>query len=183
MRQPFGTATLDQEVIKGIEEAAGQTGAGRKKEVVMQVRPHLLYLPNQLAGSSLVEPGTTFNLFDRVVNIREGFSVPLGLRGTLIRVQKGAKQEDNLYDVLFDEPFAGGLALRCSAGRGYRLPGSALINLSFKTGRVAIEPQGERKAWSKDREKPRAVVQPFKEGRDHQQQQQQSQARARPNVL
>ena len=32
-----------------------------------QVRPHLLYLPNQLAGSSLVEPGTQFALFDRVV--------------------------------------------------------------------------------------------------------------------
>merc|ERR1719370_2058001 len=166
MRQPFGTATLDQEVIKGIEEAAGQTGAGRKKEVVMQVRPHLLYLPNQLAGSSLVEPGTTFNLFDRVVNIREGFSVPLGLRGTLIRVQKGAKQEDNLYDVLFDEPFAGGLTLRCSPGRGYRLPGSALINLSFKMGRVVMEPPQGHQAWSKGGVKPRAVVQPFKEGRD-----------------
>ena len=34
---------------------------------VNQVRPHLLYLPNQLAGSSLVEPGTHFALFDRVV--------------------------------------------------------------------------------------------------------------------
>ena len=80
--------------------------------VSCQVKPQLLYLPNQLAGSSLVEPGTTFNLFDRVINIREGFSVPLGLRGTLISVQKGAKQEDNRYDVLFDEAFAGGIALR-----------------------------------------------------------------------
>merc|ERR1719270_3317375 len=141
-----------------------EVGANRK-DIVMQVRPHLLYLPNQFAGSSLVEPGTVFSLFDRVVNVREGFSVPLGLRGTIIRVQKGAKQEDNLYDVLFDEPFAGGLALRCSPGRGYRLPGSALINLSFKTGRVATEFQGEKKAWSKDREKPRAVAQPFKEER------------------
>ena len=180
-RQPFGTETLEEAAIKKIEESADALKGCERKMIVMQVNPRLLYLPNQLAGSSLVEPGTTFSLYDRVVNIREGFSVPLGLRGTLIRVQKGAKQEDNLYDVLFDEPFAGGLALRCSPGRGYRLPGSALINLSFKTGRVAMEPQGERKAWSKDREKPRAVVQPFKEGRDHHQQQQQ-QGQARPNV-
>ena len=100
----------------------------------MQVRPHLLYLPNQLAGSSLVEPGTVFSLFDRVVNVREGFSVPLGLRGVIIRIQKGEKVEDNLYDVLFDEVFTGGLSLRCSSGRGYRLPGSALINITFKEG-------------------------------------------------
>jgi len=70
MRQPFGTQTLDEGVITELEGL----GCGAKtKEVVMQVRPHLLYLPNQLAGSSLVEPGTVFSLFDRVVNVREGF--------------------------------------------------------------------------------------------------------------
>lgn len=181
-RQPFGTETLEEAAIKKIEQSADALRGGERKLTVMQVNPRLLYLPNQLAGSSLVEPGTTFSLFDRVINIREGFSVPLGLRGTLIRVQKGAKQEDNLYDVLFDEPFAGGLTLRCSPGRGYRLPGSALINLSFKTGRVVVEPQGQQ-AWSKGGVKPRAVVQPFKEGKDggngnHHQQQ----GQARSNV-
>ena len=165
-RQPFGTETLEEAAIKKIEESADNLRGGERKLTVMQVNPRLLYLPNQLAGSSLVEPGTTFSLFDRVINIREGFSVPLGLRGTLIRVQKSAKQEDNLYDVLFDEPFAGGLTLRCSPGRGYRLPGSALINLSFKTGRVAMEPPQGHQAWSKGGVKPRAVVQPFKEGRE-----------------
>ena len=58
--------------------------------------------------------------------------MPLGLRGTLIRIQKGTRPSDNLYDVVFDKPFIGGLALNCTAGRGYRLPGSALINISFK---------------------------------------------------
>ena len=58
--------------------------------------------------------------------------MPLGLRGTLVRIQKGAKPADNLYDVIFDAPFNGGLTLRCSPGRGYRLPGSALINISYK---------------------------------------------------
>eukprot|EP00092_Neocalanus_flemingeri_P006262 GFUD01006736.1.p1 GENE.GFUD01006736.1~~GFUD01006736.1.p1 ORF type:complete len:1636 (+),score=540.21 GFUD01006736.1:158-5065(+) len=157
MRQPFGTQTLDETVIKEMEELVV---GGRRKEVVMQVRPHLLYLPNQLAGSSLVEPGTVFSLFDRVVNVREGFSVPLGLRGSIIRIQKGNKMEDNLYDVVFDEAFTGGLSLRCSNGRGYRLPGSALINITFKEG-------GSRREQGNDggKVKPRAVVRPY-DGRD-----------------
>jgi len=157
MRQPFGTQTLDEGVITELEGL----GCGAKtKEVVMQVRPHLLYLPNQLAGSSLVEPGTVFSLFDRVVNVREGFSVPLGLRGVIIRIQKGEKVEDNLYDVLFDEVFTGGLSLRCSSGRGYRLPGSALINITFKEG-------GARREQGKNggKMKPRAVVRPY-DGRE-----------------
>ena len=39
---------------------------------------------------------------------------------------------DNLYDVVFDEAFTGGLTLNCSPGKGYRLPGAALINISYK---------------------------------------------------
>ena len=35
-----------------------------------------------------------------------------------------------LYDVLYDEPFEGGLALRCSAGRGYKMPPFTLMNVS-----------------------------------------------------
>lgn len=93
------------------------------------MRPKLLYLPSNKTGSALVDPATKFKLFDRVVNIREGFSVPLGLRGILMRIQKGSRSEDNLYDVVFDEAFTGGLTLNCSPGRGYRLPGSALLNI------------------------------------------------------
>ena len=49
----------------------------------MQVRPHLLYKPNLYHGSSMPDDTTKFYLFDRVVNVREGYSVPLGLRGTV----------------------------------------------------------------------------------------------------
>ena len=49
----------------------------------MQVRPHLLYKPNLYHGSSMPDDTTKFHLFDRVVNVREGYSVPLGLRGTV----------------------------------------------------------------------------------------------------
>lgn len=42
------------------------------------------------------------------------------------------------FDVLFDEPFAGGQTIRSSPGRSYRVPGSALINISHGT-RVGLE--------------------------------------------
>lgn len=35
------------------------------------------------------------------------------------------------YDVLFDKGFAGGLKLRCSPNRGFRLAGQALINIGY----------------------------------------------------
>ena len=152
LRQPYGTQTLEESIIKELE-AATSSRSGAAKEVVMQVKPHLIYLPNHLAGCALVEPGTVFCLYDRVVNVREGFSVPLGLRGTVIRIQKGARVEDNVYDVLFDEVFTGGLTLRCSHGRGYRMPGSAMINFTFK------ECGGKRP--QPEKMKPRAVVRPF----------------------
>ena len=36
-----------------------------------------------------------------------------------------------LYEILFDEEFLGGLALRCSQNRAYRLPPSCLLNISY----------------------------------------------------
>ncbi|XP_068825307.1 5'-3' exoribonuclease 1-like [Capricornis sumatraensis] len=81
-----------------------------------------------------------FRLFDRVVNVRENFSVPVGLRGTIIGIKGANREADVLFEVLFDEEFPGGLTIRfvfpddnytsCSPGRGYRLPTSALVNLS-----------------------------------------------------
>ncbi|XP_071370052.1 5'-3' exoribonuclease 1-like, partial [Centroberyx affinis] len=43
------------------------------------------------------------------------------------------REAEVLYEVVFDEEFAGGLTIRCTTGRGYRLPPSALINLSHGT--------------------------------------------------
>ena len=35
------------------------------------------------------DPDAEFQLFDRVVNIRDSFTVPLGLRGTVVGIQGG----------------------------------------------------------------------------------------------
>ncbi|KAG2462678.1 ATR kinase, partial [Polypterus senegalus] len=71
-----------------------------------------------------------YRLFDRVVNVRDCFTVPLGFRGTVTGIKGADRESEILYEVVFDEEFPGGLTIRCSPGRGYRLSPSALINLS-----------------------------------------------------
>ncbi len=48
-----------------------------------------------------------------------------------------------LYEVLFDEDFLGGLKLRCSSNRAYRLPASCLLSISH--GRRLSGADGEKK--------------------------------------
>ncbi|KAL7990884.1 hypothetical protein Chor_014314 [Crotalus horridus] len=79
----------------------------------------------------LPDQDAEYRLFDRVVNVRENFSVPLGLRGTIIGIKGASRESDVLYEVLFDEEFHGGLTIRSSPSRGYRVPACALINISY----------------------------------------------------
>jgi hypothetical protein len=46
-RQPFGTETVSDTLIAAIEKLADKPAV---RSVTMQVRPQLLYLPNQFAG-------------------------------------------------------------------------------------------------------------------------------------
>lgn len=87
------------------------------------------------------DPTATFQLYDRIVNVREGYSVPLGLKGTIIGIHRNGTnlESDTTYYTLFDEPFAGGLTINSSANRGYRLPKPAIINISH--GKRIAEPQ------------------------------------------
>lgn len=95
-------------------------------------------------GTLPPDPKASTKVLDRIVNVRSGFSVPLGLKGTVISIQKSTSGSDRdaMYDIVFDKPFSDGLSLNCSEGRGYRLPNTAFINISYgqrlmeeKTGR------------------------------------------------
>jgi len=37
----------------------------------------------------LPDPSSTYELFDRVINVRDGYTVPLGLRGTVTAICRG----------------------------------------------------------------------------------------------
>ncbi|XP_056600072.1 5'-3' exoribonuclease 1 isoform X1 [Triplophysa dalaica] len=122
---------LDAGIVEKIEEELEKTKVKKmNKKVRVTVKPHLLFRPLEQQHGVVPDPDAEYQLFDRVVNVRESFSVPLGLRGTITGIKGAERETEVLYEVLFDEDFAGGLTIRCSTGRGYRLPPSALINLS-----------------------------------------------------
>uniref|UniRef100_A0A671WIW7 5'-3' exoribonuclease 1 n=1 Tax=Sparus aurata TaxID=8175 RepID=A0A671WIW7_SPAAU len=124
---------LDTAIVERIEEAVEKTKSTKKVRVT--VKPHLLFRPLEQQQGVVPDPDSEYRLFDRVVNIRESFTVPLGLRGTIIGIKGAEREAEVLYEVLFDEEFAGGLNIRCTSPRGYRVPPCALINLSHG-GRV-----------------------------------------------
>lgn len=72
-------------------------------------------------------------LLDRIVNVRSGYTVPFGLKGTITAIQQSltGSDRDIMYDIVFDSPFNNGMTLNCSEGRGYRLPKYSFINISY----------------------------------------------------
>ena len=49
----------------------------------------------------------------------------------LLLIFLDGRDNKTLYEIVFDEEFLGGLSLRCSSNRAYRLPPSCLLNLSY----------------------------------------------------
>lgn len=130
--QPYGSASIEEDTLKDMV-ASGPPKQARQKPLVMSVRPHLLYKPDLSTGSAPADASTTYELLDRVVNVRQGHSVPLGLRGTVIGIRRAAKSLETVYEVLFDDEFQGGLPVRGlpeGPRRVYHLPSWAMINLT-----------------------------------------------------
>ncbi|KAG7457013.1 hypothetical protein MATL_G00241860 [Megalops atlanticus] len=122
---------LDAGIVEKIEEELEKAKLKKSsKKVRVTVKPHLLFRPLEQQLGVVPDPDAEYRLFDRVVNVRESFSVPLGLRGTIVGIKGADREAEVLFEVVFDEEFAGGLTIRCSPGRGYRMPPSALINLT-----------------------------------------------------
>ncbi|XP_075935977.1 5'-3' exoribonuclease 1 isoform X1 [Anarhichas minor] len=122
---------LDSAIVERIEEAVEKAKVKKStKKVRVTVKPHLLFRPLAQQQGVVPDPDSEYRLFDRVINTRESFSVPLGLRGTVIGIKGAEREAEVLYEVIFDDEFAGGLNIRCASPRGYRLPPCALINFS-----------------------------------------------------
>lgn len=96
--------------------------------------PSDVYLPTAQFSNVLPDPvksSRRFCFLDRVVNVGVGGLVPLGLRGTLIGwITTGPRENDIIYEVLFDREFAGALRLHGSGPRCYRLGPHSLLNLT-----------------------------------------------------
>ena len=58
------------------------------------------------------DPSAEYQLFDRVVNVRLGYTVPFGLRGTVIGIITHPDPRDTQIEVVFDSPFPCGMVTR-----------------------------------------------------------------------
>ncbi|CAB4069796.1 5'-3' exoribonuclease 2,5'-3' exoribonuclease 1,5'-3' exoribonuclease 2 homolog [Lepeophtheirus salmonis] len=131
-RRSCGSDTLDETLVLELEKVIESQRSDRMKILKLEIPPKLLYKPSFELGTSDPDPkNTNFILFDRIINVREGFSVPLGARGTLIGIVKQNKTSVFSYEVLFDQPFRGGVSIRSSPGRSFVLPSYAMIKISL----------------------------------------------------
>ncbi|EEC10068.1 pacman protein, putative [Ixodes scapularis] len=130
-RVKSGSESLDEGVVKAIEDTVDKLRAGeQQRSTFLDVQPKSLFRAALHCGWMQPDPSATFRLFDRVVNVRENIAVPLGLRGTVTGICKVEEGEPKLCEVVFDQSFVGGLTLRCSPNRGYKLSTLSLVNLS-----------------------------------------------------
>lgn len=113
--------------------------------VNFQVKPHLLYMPNLNDINVVPDKSVTFELFDRVVIVRDQYSVPLGMRGTIISIlpridpnpirQENIQAIDYIYEVLFDKPFELGTSIPDVAEkRVFKVRKSVLMNITHGAG-------------------------------------------------
>ncbi|XP_051172121.1 5'-3' exoribonuclease 1 isoform X3 [Leptopilina boulardi] len=130
-----GTESLDSEIVLSIEnkvDSCLETIEKTYKTVFMQVKPHLLFKPSLNPGHFAPDGKAYHKVFDRIITVRESFTVPLGFKGTIVGIQKGENLMDNTYETIFDKPFVGGIVIHgCSKNRGYRLSARDFINLSY----------------------------------------------------
>ena len=61
------------------------------KSKTAKAKPNCIFRPTDQFGKLSADPGTEFFLFDRVVNVDKGITVPLGLRGTIVGIHKGMR--------------------------------------------------------------------------------------------
>ncbi|CAH1131010.1 unnamed protein product [Ceutorhynchus assimilis] len=163
-RQQCGSQVTEPEVVEEIEKIIDNyciSDNSRSKRIQMSVKPSFLYKPELQSGTLPPDPKMQVELFDRIVNTRSGFSVPFGLKGTIIAIAESpsGNERDTMYDVVFDKPFQDGLQLNCSPGRGYKLPRTAFIDISYgkrvldkRTGKdVASSSTKQENPWDRNK--------------------------------
>lgn len=146
-RQPCGTNCLTNHSLEEIVKAVNGLKNAPVRKVTLQVKPHLLYKPNLNPINVAPDPSATFELFDRVVIVRDDYLVPLGLRGTIVSIlptsdpnpvrQENINLVEYIYDVLFDEPFETGITVPDVAEkRFFKVRPTVLMNLTHGLGRL-----------------------------------------------
>ena len=86
------------------------------------------------------DPTVTWEVYDRVVTVREGAVIPVGLRGTVIAVNRTDLRSTDSLTVLYDSKFSVGDHMT----RSLDTPAYALLNLSHGWRRMEeLQRQGK----------------------------------------
>ncbi|XP_066597922.1 5'-3' exoribonuclease 1 isoform X2 [Prorops nasuta] len=134
-----------REVQAELDKYLVEISSFKKKRLLMQVKSHLLLKSELLSRNCPPDITAQHYLFDRVICVRDCFTVPIGLKGVIIEIQRAEISRDNVYCVLFDQTFVGGLTFQgCSESRCYRLLVSDFVNIShgerIEQGKSVIAP-------------------------------------------
>ncbi|CAG9863353.1 unnamed protein product [Phyllotreta striolata] len=131
-KTPCNSINLDPDAIAELEKIVDSFDNSEVKKVTMQIKPTFLYRPEIQCGTLEPDPKAKTEILDRVVNVRPGYTVPFGHKGTVTAIrQTTASERDTVYEVVFDKQFKNGLKLNCSDKRGYMLPKHAFVNISY----------------------------------------------------
>lgn len=130
-RRQIGTEAVEKEVLESITNSVNKAKEEPIKKVTMQVKPHLIYAPSLTESTQKAPDGkASYRLFDRVVVAKESEKFSIGMKGTVIGInrvkdlnpvrQECVNKEDVYCEILFDGGSLSG-----------RLVVENLINLSF----------------------------------------------------
>ncbi|XP_070493191.1 5'-3' exoribonuclease 1 [Chironomus tepperi] len=126
-RRTIGSEAIEKEIVDEIAKQVMDTKDMPMKKVTMQVKPHLIYAP-ALSKTTTKAPdfNANYQLFDRVVVARETEKYSVGMKGTVIGInrvkdlnpvrQDCINREDIYCEILFDN-----------------------LNGDIKTGRLIVE--------------------------------------------
>lgn len=141
-RRPVGSESVEKDVLEAIIKSLDKTKDSPLKKITMQVKLHLLYVPTLQKTSKSPDPRSQFYLFDRIVIAKGTDKMPVGLKGTVIGInrvkdlnpvrQDCINKEDIYCEILFDSEISDGLNLYGIAkNRVARVVIENLINISY----------------------------------------------------
>jgi 5'-3' exoribonuclease 1 len=141
-RRTCGTVTLEKEIVEELIEAVEVNKHNPIRQIILQVKPHLLYKANLTVSSTGPDPKADFHLFDRVTVASDSQIVPLGYKGTIVGIQRmvdlnpvrqeRVRKEYVSFEILFDEEFVQGSTIYGIADkRMTKIAETNLINISY----------------------------------------------------
>lgn len=97
-----------EKIISSVDAMQSNT-----KIIKLEVKWRNLYIPNMNNVFVIPDPTAKYQLFDRIIIVRNGYAVPIGAKGTIISINATTKQrhtdvtENNLHsmDILMDKPY------------------------------------------------------------------------------